>query len=150
MQVPRICSFGTFFLLLSILTGIIKHKRRDKKQEAAAMTKAQLDQQPAIPFWCSGDTCNMEVWRGKGTVATLPIRSQPVEKPSGSVAICAEQKKRNCLEVFHNEESRIKFDAIPREQALIQKHEVWFERAHEFQGRQTIRSDNDLVASLLC
>jgi hypothetical protein len=29
------------------------------------------------------------------------------------VAIRAEQKKRNCLEVFHNEESRIKFDAIP-------------------------------------
>ncbi len=47
-------------------------------------------------------------------------------------------------------EARQEVSSIPREQALIQKHEVWFERAHEFQGRQTIRSDDDLVASLLC
>jgi hypothetical protein len=46
-------------------------------------------------------------------------------------------------------EARPEVSSIPNEQTLIQQHEVWFERAQEFQGRRTIRSDDDLVASLL-
>ena len=47
-------------------------------------------------------------------------------------------------------EARQEVNPIAREQALIQKHEVRFERVQEFQGCQTIRCDDDLVASLLC
>jgi hypothetical protein len=46
-------------------------------------------------------------------------------------------------------ESRTKVDTIPREQTLIQKNEVWFAKTNEFQGRQTIRSDDDLIVCLL-
>jgi hypothetical protein len=58
-------------------------------------------------------------------------------------------EERNCLEVL-NSESRTEIDTIPRKQALIQKNEVCFVRANEFQGRQTIRSEDDLIACLLC
>jgi hypothetical protein len=37
-----------------------------------------------------------------------------------------------------------------REQARIQKHEIRFARAQEFQGRQTIRSNDDAAGCLLC
>ena len=47
-------------------------------------------------------------------------------------------------------EARQEVHAMPREQALIQQYEVWFANAKELQGRQPIRSDDDLVASLLC
>ena len=50
---------------------------------------------------------------------------------------------------MHNGESRPKVDIIPRKQALIQKNEIWFAKAHEFQGRQTIRSEDDLITRLL-
>jgi len=39
---------------------------------------------------------------------------------------------------------------MPREQALIQKNEVWFARAKELQGRQPIRSEDDAAGSLPC
>jgi hypothetical protein len=39
---------------------------------------------------------------------------------------------------------------MPREQALIQKHEVWFAHAKELQGRQPIRSEDDTAGGLLC
>jgi len=47
-------------------------------------------------------------------------------------------------------EARQEVNAMPREQARIHKHEVRFARAQAFEGRQTIGSDDDLVASLLC
>ncbi len=63
---------------------------------------------------------------------------------------CAKKKQRNILEVFHHLEARQEVNAMPREQARIHKHEVRFARAQAFEGRQTIGSDDDLVASLLC
>ncbi len=39
---------------------------------------------------------------------------------------------------------------MPREQAFIQQYEVWFVHVKEFQSRQPIRSDDNVIASLLC
>ncbi len=39
---------------------------------------------------------------------------------------------------------------MPREQTIIQKNEVWFAHVKEFQSRQPIRSDDNVIASLLC
>ena len=47
-------------------------------------------------------------------------------------------------------QARQEVHAMPHEQMLIQQYEVWFANAKELQGRQPIRSDDDLVASLLC
>jgi len=47
-------------------------------------------------------------------------------------------------------QARQQVHAMPREQVLIQQDEVWFAHAKEFQDRHPIRSNDDLVASLLC
>ncbi len=64
--------------------------------------------------------------------------------------MCAKEQQRDISKVFHRLQARQKINTIPPEQVLIQKHEVRFAGAQEFQGRHTIRSDDDLVASLLC
>jgi hypothetical protein len=53
------------------------------------------------------------------------------------------------LELFQHKEARQKVNAMPCEQALIQKNEVWFVQAKEFGGRQPIRSDDNLGIGLL-
>ena len=53
------------------------------------------------------------------------------------------------MKVFHHRESRPKFDAIDMEQALIQKNEVGFAIVKEFQGRQAIRNEYNLIVCLL-
>ncbi len=63
--------------------------------------------------------------------------------------IGTEQEQRNILEVFHHAESLKLVNTIAGEQASIQKQQVWFAMAHEFQGRQTIRSADDLMCRLL-
>jgi hypothetical protein len=69
--------------------------------------------------------------------------------PCSQGNVYSQEQKRNILEIMHHLEAREEVNAMPAEQARIHKHEVRFTRAQEFQGRQTIRSDDDLVASLL-
>lgn len=85
----------------------------------------------------------------KNAIAEL-ISQEEYTPPGSQGHVCSHEKKRNILEIFHHLEARQKVKAMLREQARIHKHEVRFARAQEFQGRQTIRSDDDLVASLLC
>ncbi len=54
------------------------------------------------------------------------------------------------MEIIHHVEALQEADATPCEQPLIQKHEVWFARAKEFQGRHPIRSEDDTAGCLLC
>jgi hypothetical protein len=64
--------------------------------------------------------------------------------------VCSQEKKRNILEIMHHLEARQEVNAMPCEQAGIHKHKIRIARAQEFQGRHTIRSDDDLLASLMC
>jgi hypothetical protein len=73
--------------------------------------------------------------------------NEPSLAPRG---IGAKEQERNILEVFHHVEALQEINPIAREQALIQKDEVWFATAKELQGRQPISSDDELIASLLC
>jgi hypothetical protein len=52
--------------------------------------------------------------------------------PLAPRGICAKEKKRNILEVFHHLEARQEVNAMPLEQACIHKHEVRFAKAQEF------------------
>lgn len=52
--------------------------------------------------------------------------------------------------ITHHLEAWQEVNAIAREQELILLDELWLANAKEFQGRHTIRSDDGLVASLLC
>jgi len=72
------------------------------------------------------------------------------ETKTFSKKICAEQQDRNVLEFFHHSESRAEFDAIAMEQANIQKNEVRCAIMKEFQGRQAIRNEYNLIVCLLC
>jgi hypothetical protein len=78
------------------------------------------------------------------------ISQEEYTPPCSQGNVCSQEEKRNILEIFHHLHAQQEVNAMPREQARIHKHEVWFARAQEFHGRQTIRSDDDLVASLLC